>query len=122
VPYCISCGNEVTEEMLFCPDCGTKVTIPRAGKKVDKIDSHTDSQTAGVRGLADSSSGRIKKGRLYKQWVAHAGLPADGFAPTRTSRGMLVSGDRNIRSLALMQVLLGICIGAGGTALAFLLT
>jgi len=118
MPYCTTCGSEVAEEMLFCPQCGRKVRIPKPGSKVAKIRDYT----AQVKEPVGASSRRIKKGRLYKQWLVHAGLPAEGIPPTRASRDMPVSGERSTWSLALVQVLLGICIGAGGTALVFLLT
>ena len=117
MPYCTTCGIEVTEEMLFCPQCGRKVISPKAGFKDDKIRAYP----AQIEEPADTPSPRIKR-KLYKQWVAHAGLPADSIPPTRTSRGLPVGGEGNRRSLASVQVLLGICIGAGGTALVFLLT
>jgi len=101
--------------MLFCHQCGRKLRIPKGGLKVDEIHDHT----AKVEAPPNTHSPRIKKDKLYQQWIAHAGLPADEAPSMRTSRDMPVSGEGNRRNLALMHVLLGICIGIAGTALVF---
>ncbi|MFC1913087.1 zinc-ribbon domain-containing protein [Chloroflexota bacterium] len=28
MPYCHNCGNKVTDEMHFCPQCGHKLITP----------------------------------------------------------------------------------------------
>ena len=116
MPYCTTCGSEVTEEMLFCPQCGRKLRIPKAGSKVDKIHAYP----AQIEEPAKTPGSKIKKSKLYKQWIVHAGLPADEILPAKTSGDMPVPGERNRRRLALMYILLGICIGISGTALLFL--
>ena len=117
MPYCTTCGSEVIEEMLFCPQCGRKLRIPKGGLKVNSIHD----PAAQVEAPADTYNPKIKRGKLYKQWIAHADLPADEALSTRASRNMAVSVEGNRRNLTLMHVSLGICIGAVGTALVFLL-
>ncbi len=117
MPYCTTCGSEVAEDMLFCHQCGREVRVSEAVFKVDRIRDY-DAQ---VEESANTPRGRIKKGKLYKQWVAHADLPAEGILPARTLGNMPVSGERDSRRLALLQVSLGMCIGIVGTALVFLL-
>ena len=73
MPYCTTCGSEVIEEMLFCHQCGRKLRIPQGGLKVNNIHD----PTAQVEAPANISSPRIRRDKLYKQWIAHADLPAD---------------------------------------------
>ncbi len=117
MPYCTTCGSEVTDEMLFCHQCGRTLRISQGGLKVNNIHD----PTAQVEAPANTSSPRIKRGKLYKQWIAHADLPAVEAPSTRTSWNILVNGEGNRRNLTLMHVLLGVCIGVAGTVLVFLL-
>ena len=117
MPYCTTCGSEVSEEMRFCHQCGRERRIPKAGFKVDEA-SDLDDQ---VEKPADTATGKIRKGKLYKQWITHAGLPVDGVAQRRTSRNTPKSVEGNSRSFAVLHVLLGVCVGVLVTALVFLL-
>lgn len=117
MPYCTTCGSEVAEDMLFCHQCGRKLRVPDAVFEVDRIRDY-DAQ---VEEPENTLRGRRKKGKLYKQWVSHAGLPAEEILPARPLGNMPVSGERDSRRLALLQVSLGMCIGIVGTALVFLL-
>lgn len=117
MPYCTTCGSEVIEEMLFCHQCGRKLRIPKGGLEANK----THDLTAQVEEPADTASPRIKRGKLYKQWITHADLPVDEASSTRTSRNIPLSGAGNRQNQTIMHVLLGICIGIAGTALIFLL-
>ena len=120
MPYCTSCGSEVTDEMLFCPQCGTKLIIPKAGFKRDKIRDYTvEAEEAEPANIPDRG---IKRGKLYKQWVAYSGLPAGETRSTKTSRRIAVTGQRTRRSPALLYMLLGVFIGILLMALVFLLT
>ncbi len=65
---------------------------------------------------------RVRKGKLYKQWVAYSDLPTDEIRSTKTSRDIPVTGQRNRRSLTLLYILLGVCIGILCLGLFFLLT
>ena len=117
MPYCTTCGSEVTEKMLFCHQCGRKLRIPKGGLTVNDIHD----STAQVGAPANISSPRIKRGKLYKQWIAHADLPVEAAPSMRTSRNMPGSGEGNRRDLPLVYVLLGIFIGVVVTALIFLI-
>lgn len=120
MPYCTSCGSEATDEMLFCPQCGSKLIIPKGGFKRDKIrDSTVEAEEkAEPENIPDRA---IKRGKLYKQWVAYSGLPAGEIQSTKTSRRTAVAGQRSSRSPALLYMLLGFFIGILLMALVFLL-
>jgi len=118
MPYCTTCGSEVTEEMLFCSQCGRGLRTRKTGFKAGGIDDYGAQQ---LQEPGNTPRREIKKGRLYKQWITHSGLPTDETRPTRTSRDTLWRGERNGRSLTSMHILLGICIGVAGTALIFVL-
>jgi hypothetical protein len=121
MPYCTTCGSEVSGEMRFCHQCGIELRILKAGFKVDKA-SDLDDQ---VEEPAYTATTRIRKGRLYRQWITHAGLPSDAAAQRRTSRNTPKSVEKSVegnsRNFAVLHVLLGVCVGALVTALAFLL-
>lgn len=120
MPYCTNCGSEATDEMHFCPQCGSKLIIPKAGFKQDEMRGYTvEAEEKEPENILDR---RIRKGKLYKQWVAYSGLPADEIRSTKTSRDIPVTGERNRQGLALMYILLGVCIGILCMALVFLLT
>ena len=36
MPYCTKCGAEVSEEMEFCPKCGTRLKPPPAPVRMEK--------------------------------------------------------------------------------------
>ena len=118
MPYCTTCGSEVTEDMLFCSQCGLNLRTGRTGFKAGGID---DYGAPHLQEPGDTHRREVKKGRLYRQWVTHSGLPAGETRPTRTPRDTLWRGERSSRSLASMHILLGICIGVAGTALLFVL-
>lgn len=119
MPYCTDCGREVTEEMLFCPQCGRKLGIPRAGFK--DVETREYAAEAELKEPKNTSSRKIRKGRLYQQWVAYAGLPPEATRATKASRDIPVRGKRKERSFALMLILLGVCIGILCTVTVFLL-
>ena len=120
MPYCTSCGSEATDEMLFCPQCGSKLIIPKGGFKRDKIrDSTVEAEEkAEPENIPDRA---IKRGKLYKQWVAYSGLPAGAIQSTKTSRGVAGTGQRSRRSLTLLYILLGVSVAILLMALVFLL-
>ena len=120
MPYCTSCGSEATDEMLFCPQCGSKLIIPKGGFKRDKIRDYTV-EAEEKEEPENIPEPRIKRGKLYKQWIAYSGLPAGGSRSTKTSRRIAVTGRRDTRSLTLLYVLLGLSLGTLFMALVFLL-
>lgn len=115
--YCTSCGSEVTNEMFFCPKCGCKLMVPTATSENNKSDDYaTDS---GVNKRENIVSRRIKKSKLYEQWVKHAGLPVEEISSTIITRDMPVKGKARHPYLLYMLLVIGVllCIG-----LAILLT
>jgi len=120
MPYCTSCGGEVTDVMLFCPQCGSKLIIPKAGFKRDKIRDYTVEAEEKEEPEPIVGS-KTRRGKLYKQWVAYSGLPSDEIPSTKTSRGIAVTGQRSRRSLTLLYMLLGFFVGILLMALVLLL-
>jgi len=120
MPYCTNCGSEVTDEMHFCPQCGSKLIIPKAGFKHGKIRDYTvEAEEKKPENILDR---RVRKGKLYKQWVAYSDLPTDEIRSTKTSRDIPVTGQRIRRSPTLLYILLGVCIVTLCIGLFFLLT
>ena len=118
MPYCTTCGSEVTEDMLFCSQCGLRLRTSRAGFRAGPIDDYAAQH---LQEPDDTRRREIKKGRLYRQWVTHSGLPAEETRPTITPRDTLWRGEKTSRSPAYMHILLGVCIGVAATALLFVL-
>ena len=113
MPYCTKCGSKVTDEMLYCPECGIKLIIPTAGSKNNKSpDYATDAE---VNKREDIARGGIRKSKLYKQWVKYAGLSAEEVPSMRVSRYMPVREEKRARHPHLFYILLGVgilvCIG-----------
>ena len=112
MPYCPSCGNKVTAEMLFCPQCGNKLMTPKAGF-TDNIDTTISDYTTETKNKKPEpiSSRGIKKSKLYQQWVQHDGLPDEEIPLKKTpGRGMLVREERNKPGFSLLYLLLGVTI------------
>jgi len=121
MPYCISCGGEVTKEMLFCPQCGGKLAIPKAGFEEVKTREHAVEAEEKEAESIPQRIERIRKGKLYRQWRAYSGLPAGQIRSTKTSKDIPVYGGRSRRNFALIYISLGVCIGILATVLVFLL-
>ncbi len=120
MPYCTSCGTEITDEMLFCPQCGNKLIVPKAGFNREKIrDSTVEVEEGEPENVPER---RMRRGKLYKQWVTYSGLPSDEIRSTKTSRDMPVTRERTRRSFDLMSILLGVVIGILCMTLVFFLT
>ena len=118
MPYCTNCGYEVTSKMLFCPQCGSRLAIPKAGAKDDKIyDYSLESEDKKAGTVPDS----VKKSRLYKQWIQYAGLPQEEPPPARTPKNMPVRGERNTQSAYILYILFGVIILILCMGLVFLL-
>ena len=119
MPYCTSCGSEVSEEMSFCPQCGGGLVIPKTGEKLDKVrDSTVGTVEKEPENIVEQ---KARRGKLYKQWVAYAGLPSGEIRSTKTSRGVAGTGRRSGRSLTLLYILLGVSVAILLMALVFLL-
>lgn len=118
MPYCTNCGSETTDKMLFCHKCGSELIIPKADAKSSKpLSSATDAE---VNKQEDTPGREIKKGRLYKQWVKHAGLPAEETPSIKVPRDMPVRRENNARNSLLFYITLGVAILVG-TGLVLLL-
>jgi len=104
--------------MLFCPQCGGRLAIPKAGAKDDKTyDYSLESEDKKAGTVPDS----IKKNRLYKQWIEYAGLPQEEPPPARTPRNMPARGERNTQNAYILYVLFGVIILILCMGLVFLL-
>jgi len=118
MPYCTNCGYEVTSKMLFCPQCGSRLAIPKAGAKDDKTyDYSLESEDKKAGTVPDS----VRKSRLYKQWIQYAGLPHEETPPARTPKNMPARGERNTQSAYILYILFGVIILILCTGLVFLL-
>ncbi len=119
MPYCTNCGSGITDKMLFCHKCGSELIIPKADAKSSKpYDTTTDAEAIKRE---DTPSREIKKGRLYKQWVKHAGLPAKETPSIKVPGDMPVRRESNARRSPLFYITLGVAILVG-TGLVLLLT
>lgn len=119
MPYCTNCGSEITDKMLFCHKCGSKLIIPKSDAESSKpLSSATDAEAIKRE---DTPGREIKKGRLYKQWVKHAGLPAEETPSIKVPGDMPVRREKKIRYSPLFYVTLGVAILVG-TGLVLLLT
>jgi DNA-directed RNA polymerase subunit RPC12/RpoP len=43
MPFCINCGNEVSEDMKFCPKCGHRLMAEEKGASVDYVEKKVTS-------------------------------------------------------------------------------
>ena len=111
MPYCPNCGNKVIDEMLFCPQCGNKLMTSKAGftdATATKIPDYTIEAKA--KKPEPTPSNKIKKSKLYKQWVEHAGLPNEGITAKKTSRDMLAKEEKTGPYPNIQYLLIGIAI------------
>ena len=83
MPYCPNCGSKVTNEMLFCSQCGNKLAAAMVGVSGTQKDDYSVEAEEKKPEIALSPG--IRKGKLYKQWVVHAGLPSEEV-PSRKPR------------------------------------
>lgn len=95
MPYCPNCGNKVINEMLFCPQCGNRLTTSKAGF-TDTTDTKLSDYTTETQAKKPEPAPgqKIKKSKLYKQWVEHAGLPNEGIPAKKPPRDMPVREER----------------------------
>lgn len=111
MPYCTNCGSEITDKMLFCHKCGSKLATPKADAKSGKpYDSTTD---ADVNKQEDIPSREVRKGKLYKQWVKFADLPTEETPSTRVPGDMPARRRNNARHSLLFYITLGVAILVG---------
>ena len=112
--YCSSCGNKIATEMLFCPQCGSKV-IPSLA--ADTTSNNADESTIDmeVHNHAATLSQGQKKSKLYKQWVKYADLPTEEISPVKTPGTVPVREENNARPSRLMYILFAVgvllCVG-----------
>ena len=113
MPYCTNCGNEVTPEMLYCQECGGKL-IPTQVEQEDNepLDYATDAE---VSKQEARPAPRIRRGKLYKQWVQHANLPNEETSSIRSPSDIPAREGSKAQHPYLMYTLLGVatllCIG-----------
>lgn len=109
MPYCHNCGNKVTDNMHFCPKCGHKSLAPHAGDMDithTKPFDYTTETEAGAQ--KQEARQRIKRNKLYKQWLTHASLPEEEFQSKRVPKGLVKDGI-NLSSTTI-YILFGITI------------
>jgi len=119
MPYCTNCGSKVTVEMLFCSQCGSKLIIPAADTTSNKAYEDTTGTKVDNQEVMPSRettlSRVIRRGKLYKQWVKYAGLPAEEIPSVKTPRAMPVREESNARPSRLMYILFAVgvllCVG-----------
>ena len=119
MPYCTNCGNEVTTNMPFCHACGSKLIIPTAERESIEPQDYTADEE--IIKEEDKPQPRVRKGKLYNQWVNYAGLPNDSTPSMRSPGDMAtMEGGKTTRPYllyAFLGVAIAVCIG-----LIFLLT
>ena len=109
MPYCHNCGNKVTDEMHFCPQCGHKSITPQVGL-ADTADTKPPDYTIETKAKTPESSPGIKRGKLYKQWVQYASLPDEEVPPKKAPRDILTKGVGNKLSPGVLYLLFGVTI------------
>ena len=111
MPYCPNCGNKVIDEMLFCPQCGNKLVTSQAGF-TDTTDTKIYDYTTETQAkkAEPTPSYRIKKGKLYKQWMEHAGLPEEEAPVKKPPRNMPVREERTKSYPNILYLLFGVTI------------
>ena len=117
MPYCTKCGCEVSSKMLFCPECGTKLTISKTGTEDNKTYEHG---TEAEDKKAAAVPAPPKKGKLYKQWIEYAGLPAEEVPSAPSKKEKPEEEEENNQKIYILYILLGLIIIILGTGLAFL--
>jgi len=108
MPYCSNCGSKVTNEMLFCPQCGNRQAAARVG--VSEAQGHDSGAEVETKQLQAAPSPGIRKGKLYKQWVEHAGLPPEEVQSRRKRRDIPFREETNRPYPLVLYVLLGAII------------
>ena len=109
MPYCHNCGNKVTDEMHFCPQCGHQSITPLAGL-TDTADTKPPDYTIETKTKTPEPNRDIKRGKLYKQWVQYAALPDEEVPSKKAPRDMLVRGEGNKLSPGILYLLFGVTI------------
>ena len=111
MPYCPNCGNKVINGMLFCPQCGNKLVTSKAGF-TDTTDNKTPDYTTETKAkkAEPAPSHRIKKNKLYKQWMEHAGLPDEEIPAKKLYKDMPVREERSKPYPNILYLLFGITI------------
>ncbi|MBM4432579.1 MAG: zinc ribbon domain-containing protein [Chloroflexi bacterium] len=108
--YCTNCGTQVTSEMLYCPKCGRRLTVPAAGAKEDKgpAASATPALSQEANKQQAAARNEIKKGKLFKEWVKYAGLSVAESPPQKEGR---VAKRKNRLFYILIGVGIAACVG-----------
>ena len=111
MPYCPNCGNEVTDEMLFCPQCGNKLATSRAGF-TDTTETKIHDYTIETKAEKPEAipSHEIKKSKLYKQWVQHAGLPDERIPSRKARRDVPMREEGGKPSPGVLYLLVGVTV------------
>jgi len=109
MPYCHNCGNKITDEMRFCPQCGEKSIIPPAGL-ADSTDTKPSDYTTETKAKTSEPGHSIKKSKLYKQWVKYADLPAEEAPSKQAPRDTLMKEGASKLSPNTLYLLFGITI------------
>ena len=118
MPFCTNCGSEITGKMLFCPECGNKLSPPKAGARDEKAyDSGGETEGKKAESTVPDS---FKKSRLYKQWVEYAGLPAEEIPAAPAKKERPARKEAGKQNIYILYMLLGLIIIILGTGLAFL--
>ena len=85
--------------------------VPPATSENNKSDGYATD--ADVNKRENIVSRRIRKSKLYEQWVKYAGLPVEEISPTMITRDMPVKGKTRHPYLLYMLLVIGVllCIG-----------